>query len=341
MRHVSDTPPRPLPGLIAIGASAGGIEALQRLMRGLPEDLAAAVCVVLHIPASSRSLLAEIIDRQTPLPVTSATDGEMLRSGRVYVAPPGCHLRVAGGRTRLDRGPKENGVRPAIDPLFRSLAQEYGRRGIAVVLSGALSDGAAGAAAVAAAGGTVLVQDPQDAAVPSMPVAARAAVPAAPLHGAHALAGELVRRAAALPAPESEEARVPVEDDPPPIKLAGKPDGPPSGLTCPECHGPLWELHDGQLVRYRCRVGHAYAQDILVADKGAAIESALWMAVEALEERTELLQKVATRLAAEGRERSARRTGERARAAAERAELIRGVLAIDDESSDDIAAGAS
>jgi two-component system chemotaxis response regulator CheB len=327
--------------VIAIGASAGGIEALQRLMGGLPGNLAAAVCLVLHIPATSRSLLAEIIDRQTPLPVTSATDGETLRAGHVYVAPPDCHLRVVRGRVRLDRGPKENGVRPAIDPLFRSVAEEYGPRGIAVVLSGALSDGAAGAATVAAAGGAVLVQDPEDAVVPSMPISARAAVPGAAVHDAHQLAGELARRADALPAPKSEEALVPVEDNISPIALAAKPDGPPAGLTCPECHGPLWELQDGQHFHYRCRVGHVYAEDMLVEDKAAAVETALWMAVEALEERTDLLQKVAHRLSAQGREAAARRTAERARAAAERAELIRGMLTIHDEPRDDLAAGAS
>jgi two-component system chemotaxis response regulator CheB len=187
---------RPGPGVIAIGASAGGIEALQRLMRELPADLAAAVCVVLHIPAASRSLLAEIIDRRTPLSVTTAYGSEVMRAGHVYVAPPDCHLRVAGGRTQLDRGPKENGVRPAVDPLFRSVAVEYGARGMAVVLSGSLSDGAGGAAAVAAAGGTVLVQRPDDAVVPSMPEAALAAVPDAVALTAAELAAELARRAA-------------------------------------------------------------------------------------------------------------------------------------------------
>jgi two-component system chemotaxis response regulator CheB len=185
-------------GVIAIGASAGGIEALQRMLRELPADLRAAVCLVLHIPAASRSLLADILDRQTPLPVTAAVDGDELRAAHVYVAPPDRHLRIRAGRVRLDRGPKENGVRPAIDPLFRSVAAEYGANATAVVLSGSLSDGAGGAAAVAAAGGTVLVQDPDDALVPSMPQAALAAVPGALRRSAPGLAAELARRGAAL-----------------------------------------------------------------------------------------------------------------------------------------------
>jgi two-component system chemotaxis response regulator CheB len=318
-------------GVIAIGASAGGIEALQRMLRELPPDLRAAVCLVLHIPAASRSLLPEILDRQTPLPVAAAIDGDEMRAGHVYVAPPDRHLRVQAGRVRLDRGPKENGVRPAIDPLFRSVAQEYGENATAVVLSGSLSDGAGGAAAVAAAGGSVLVQDPHDALVPSMPESALAAVPGAVRGSAPDLAAELARRAAAL----LEEAHVSTDEP-----RASKPAGPPAALTCPECHGPLWALDEGELVRYRCRVGHVFGEDVLVEGKAANVESALWMAVESLEERCELLTKVADRFAAEGREHAARRNRDRARAAAEHAELIRGVLAIDDD-EDVAAAGAS
>ena len=153
-------------GIIAVGASAGGIDAIQRLMKELPEDIEAAICIVLHIPASSRSLLPQVIARQTRLPVCQAATGLRLRPGHVYVAPPDQHLLARNGAAWLDRGPKENGVRPAVDPLFRSVAEGYGARGIAVVLSGSLSDGAAGAAAVAAAGGAVLVQAPVDAIVP-------------------------------------------------------------------------------------------------------------------------------------------------------------------------------
>ena len=186
-------------GIVAIGASAGGIDALQRLMRELPEDLAAAVCVVLHIPASSRSLLAQVIARQTALPVATAAGGEPLLNGHVYVAPPDHHLRVRAGRVALDRGPKENGVRPAIDPLFRSAADAYGRRAIAVVLSGSLRDGAGGAVAVASAGGAVLVQEPADAVVPGMPEATLAAVAGAVSPPVRELAREVALRAEAFP----------------------------------------------------------------------------------------------------------------------------------------------
>jgi two-component system chemotaxis response regulator CheB len=314
---------------VAIGASAGGIEALQRMMWELPEDLAAAVCLVVHIPATSRSLLAEIISRQTPLPVTAAVDGEPLLEGHVYVAPPDLHLRVRAGCIELDRGPKENGVRPAIDPLFRSAAAAYERCAVAVVLSGSLSDGAGGAAAVAAAGGRVLVQDPYDAVVPSMPESALEAVPIATTFTAPELAEEIARLAAQFTTVPEE---VPVSaEDPRVAESRRTPTGPPVAFTCPECHGPLWELQEDATVRYRCRVGHAFYDDALLDGKGAAIESALWMALETLEERTELLHKVADRMAASGRESSAASIRERARGTAERAELVRGVLIVEEK----------
>jgi two-component system chemotaxis response regulator CheB len=155
--------------VVGIGASAGGVDALIRLLKHLDADLQAALIVVLHVPATGRSLLAAILERETALDVRVAEHGAVIEAGRVYVAPPGRHTLVAEGRLRLDRGPKENAARPAVDPLFRSLATAYGKRAVGVVLSGALADGSSGALAIKAAGGTVIVQDPDDAAVPSMP----------------------------------------------------------------------------------------------------------------------------------------------------------------------------
>lgn len=333
---------RPARGIVTIGASAGGIEALQRLMGALAGDLSAAVCLVLHIPATSHSVLAQIIGRQTTLAVTPAAGGERLQEGHVYVAPPDRHLRVHGGRLELDRGPKENGVRPAVDPLFRSAAVAYRERAIGVVLSGALSDGAGGASAIADAGGAVLVQDPADAAVPSMPESALAAVPAAVAMSATELAGEIARRAAQFPESAPEEMPMASQDSADQAAQGRRPpEGPPTALTCPECHGPLWELREDQVVRYRCRVGHSFYEDALIDGNGSAVESALWMALEALDERAELLRKVADRLESAGREKSAARYREQARGAAERAELVRGVLIVDDDPVAPVAEGAA
>ena len=184
---------------IGIGASAGGVDALTEIVRGLPPELDACVLIVLHLPAAGPSLLSRILARYSQLPVAQAQDGEPLPAGHVLVAPPDRHLLVVDGRIRLDDGPKENGARPAIDPTLRSLATAYGPRAIAVILSGALGDGAYGARAVAAVGGGVIVQDPHDAIVTSMPQHAIEAVGAAAtvLH-LDRIAAELVRRTATM-----------------------------------------------------------------------------------------------------------------------------------------------
>ena len=165
MVAAADTPFR----VVGIGASAGGIEALLVVLAALPPEFPHPVCVVLHIPAKGDDLLADVLDRRCALPVRTACQAESLQAGQVYVAPSDRHLVVRGKVLGLTCGPKENGVRPAVDVLLRSLAASSGSAAVAVVLSGALTDGAHGARAVADAGGRVLVQDPADARVTSMP----------------------------------------------------------------------------------------------------------------------------------------------------------------------------
>jgi two-component system chemotaxis response regulator CheB len=325
-----------LKGVVVIGSSAGGIEALRRFMSAVPTDLPVAVCVVLHIPATSRSLLAEIIARSTQAPASAAIHDERPEPGHIYVAPPDRHLIVRRDRLELDPGPKENGVRPAVDPLFRSAATAYGANSAAVVLSGALSDGAIGAAAVAAVGGLVLVQDPADAIVPSMPEAALRAVPGAVTADAPALAAAVAEFARTLG--ELEEEQIMLDDvrQSPVERSRHRPEGPPSGFTCPECHGPLWEFSGKEPIRYRCRVGHVYDEDHLVAEKSTEIEAALWAGLEALEERAELLDRVARRMQRTGRHERARSYRERVAFAQQRAEVLRDALRDDEDATEAI-----
>src|SRR4051812_13953252 len=155
--------------IIVIGASAGGVEALSRLVHSLPADLPAAVFVTVHFPRTSQSVLPRILSRAGSLPAVHPKDGEPIRRGTIYVAPPDQHLLLVNGAVRLVRGPTENGNRPAIDPMFRSAAVAYGDRVIGVVLSGNLDDGTAGLMSITRRGGVGVAQDPEDALFSSMP----------------------------------------------------------------------------------------------------------------------------------------------------------------------------
>lgn len=159
----------PVEPVVAIGASSGGLDVLSLICSALPPDFPSAVLVVVHTAPTSPAVLSEILDRAGPLRSVTAQDGQRLVRGRVYVAPPDRHLLVEPGTVRLTEGPKENRFRPAVDPLFRSVAQLYGPRAIGVVLSGNLDDGTAGLWAIKQMGGTTIVQDPADAQFRSMP----------------------------------------------------------------------------------------------------------------------------------------------------------------------------
>jgi two-component system chemotaxis response regulator CheB len=317
--------------LIVVGASAGGVEALVTLVSGLPADLRAAVLIALHIPARGHSALAQILDRSGPLRVSQAVEGDALEQGRVLVAPPDRHLIVYDGRVTLSRGPQENGHRPAVDVLFRSAAAARGARLVAVVLSGALDDGAAGMVAVKLRGGIGICQDPGDALHPGMP---RSAAQAAEVD--HVL--PVAQIPALLTKLVSEQV---VSGDPAPnlmrmeVAMAGldadamqQPDRPgvPAGLSCPDCNGSLFELREGGLTRLRCRVGHAWSPESLVAQQSAAYETALWTALRTLEEKAALT----LNLAEHAFDRGHRITGERFRQEAAEAhrsaELLRELI---------------
>ncbi|AEV83622.1 two-component system, chemotaxis family, response regulator CheB [Actinoplanes sp. SE50] len=313
--------------LIAVGASAGGVEALRALVAGLPADLPAAVLVVLHLPRSAPSALPQILTRSGPLPAAIATDGEEPAPGRIYVAPADRHLLVLDGRIRLSHGPAENGHRPAVDPLFRSAARALADRVIAVVLSGSGDDGAVGAAAVAAAGGAVVVQAPEDALHPTMPRAVLTRVPRARVAVAAELGvllAELSReKVPGLPGPDDPllagEVAIDAFGEPTTDLLPGE----PSGFGCPSCGGALFTFSDSPVPRFRCRVGHAWSPESLLDEQAVATEGALWQALRALEEKAELGRRMAG--AAGGRSYQLR-FEQMAVDATEAGALIRGLL---------------
>jgi two-component system, chemotaxis family, protein-glutamate methylesterase/glutaminase len=288
------------PHVVAIGASAGGLEGLTAIIRRLPPSLDAAVLVAVHMPANGSAALPRILAREGDLPVSFATDGQPLAAGHVYVAPPDFHLLVDGQQLRVVHGPRENGFRPAIDPLFRSAARSSGPRVIGVILSGALSDGTYGLSVIKQHGGTAIVQDPDEAAVPSMPRNAIAAVDVDHVLQARDIAGVITELTRAQSAPE---VNMPRSRDLEPQLAAKETEvaemqqrfGAASGLTCPDCGGALWEVQENRVLRYQCHVGHQYAPDNLDAAQRDAIDSALWSAVRILEEHAELKLRMARR----------------------------------------------
>jgi len=319
--------------IIVIGASAGGVEALKALVAGLPADFPASIFVVVHFPAYGTSFLPEILSRAGRLPALHPADGDPVRPGTIYVAPPDHHLLLGkDGTVRLSRGPRENGHRPSVDPLFRSAARAYGRRVVGVVLTGNLDDGTAGLSAVVRRGGTGVVQDPADAAHPGMPSSALAYVRVehtVTLAGLRALLQRLVAEPIGDEAGRGDE-RLEFETDiaemdPYALHADDRP-GKPSGFTCPECHGVLWEIQDDELVRFRCRVGHAYGAETLLAEQVDEVEAALWSAFQALKERAAFARRMARKMETRGSRLSRQRFIEQAAEADQRASVIREVL---------------
>jgi two-component system, chemotaxis family, protein-glutamate methylesterase/glutaminase len=317
--------------VVVIGGSAGSIEAVTDVVRGLPPDFSGSVFVVVHFPGSVSSTLPRILSRAGPLSARHARDGEPIDSGRIYVAPPDCHLLLTEGHTRLSRGPKENGHRPAIDPLFRTAAHGYGPRVVGVVLSGNLNDGTAGLLTIKQQGGLAVVQSLETALYHGMPRSAIDHVPVDHVLSPSAISlllAELVSEPVqpVKVVPMTEDLGLSDHSDEFALSDRHKQPGVPSTMTCPECHGTLWEVKDEELVRFRCRVGHAYSDEALLVHQGEQLEAALWTALRALEEHSALGRRLAARANSRGYAHSASAFTEQAMNAEHHASVIRTVL---------------
>jgi len=315
--------------IVVVGASAGGVEALVEFVRGLPSSISAAIFMVLHIPAQSTSMMPTILSRYSALPATHPTDGTHIEHGHIYIAPPDHHMMLEQGHIRIVHGPKENRHRPAIDPLFRSAASVYGPRVIGVVLTGSLDDGTAGLLAVKRQGGIAVVQDPADAVYPSMPQSALEHVKVDYVLPLAAIAHKVVHLVTTEANTTMEQ---PISEDMQnelslvKMELSRQKDGihvgTPSQYSCPECGGVLWEIQDDKLLRYRCRVGHAYSVESMMAEQSESIEEAMWAALKTLEEQASISHTMAEQARKNGRLVIAKRFEERQRQAEKRVELL-------------------
>ncbi len=291
--------------IIVIGTSAGGLKALTTITAGLPADLKAAVFVVQHLAADKPSILPEILSDVGSLPAAHPTDGEKIRNGRIYVAPPDHHLLVNHGLVRLVRGPQENRFRPSIDALFRSAARAYGPRVTGVVLTGYLDDGTVGLQAVKKRGGVTIVQDPDEAEYSSMPKSALRHVPidhCLPLADIPDLLVRMTRQPAAdddaYPVPLDVEIESNIAEQTMNTKefLENvEKIGSRTSYTCPECNGSIWQIGDEDPLRFRCHVGHSYTSDTFLGEQTQNLENALWSAVREMEEKVTFTRQMAAR----------------------------------------------
>jgi two-component system chemotaxis response regulator CheB len=315
--------------IVVVGGSAGSIEILCEFVAGLPENFPGSIFVVVHFPGSVRSTLPRILTRAGSLPARHPQDGESIEPGCIYVAPPNVHLVVAKGHVHLFRGPKENGHRPAVDPLFRSAAQSYGTRVVGIILSGNLNDGTAGLLRIKQCGGVTLVQDPKTALYQGMPRSAIDHVPVdhvLPAEDLAALVTTMAMQPVELEATVSEELIGDTLADEVAIADRQTQPGVPSTMACPECHGVLWENTEDELVQFRCRVGHAYSAQALLVHQSEQVEAALWTGLRALEEHSALARRLAARAETRGHHHSASAFTERAMDAEHHASVIRNVL---------------
>lgn len=323
--------------IIVVGASAGGVEALVTLSKDLPGDLPATVFVVLHLPGTSKSVLPAILTRRGALPAAHAQHMGAIDRGRIYVAPPDYHLVVQPGRMELDHGVKENGHRPSVDLLFRSAAQAYGPRVIGVILSGTLDDGAEGLNVVAEHGGAAVVQDPDDAIYGEMPANAIESTP-----GARVLPlAEIGAYLAMLTSTDINTKEALVRAEKKKVGRGNGAGGPPAGaesetmvqpdyasllFSCPACGGPLHQVEEGPVPRFRCMVGHVYSEGSLLAGHHDGLEDTLWAAYRALVEKAELLRRMADRAERARRSSSAERFRSQEYATRQRITVVRSVL---------------
>ncbi|WP_437751186.1 chemotaxis protein CheB [Sorangium sp. So ce1389] len=311
-----------MPGhdIITIGASAGGVEVLIALIGGLPSDLPASLFVVLHFPPTARSVLPQILERTTRMPVGTAIDGEPIERGRVYIAPVDNHLMLDDGFVRVVRTAKENGHRPAVDPLFRTAAAAYGSRVVGVVLSGTRDCGTAGLLEIKRRGGIAVVQDPKDALFPEMPQSALDNVPVdhcVPLARLPPLLADLVQQRAG---------EAPAQAESPHSLVGEKVEAPESEFTCPDCGGNLVRNGDGPMLSFRCKVGHRYTPEGLENEQAEALEAALWVALRTIEDSAALARRMATRAAERNQTYMVAHFEEKVRQAEERGALVRRAL---------------
>jgi two-component system chemotaxis response regulator CheB len=286
--------------IVCIGASAGGLNAVSELVSQFPLQLNAAVFVVLHL---SKSAIADILvtrlEKATSLSCEVAKNGVMIQPGHIYIAPPDVHLLVGDGKIIIGHGPPENRFRPSIDVLFRSAAAHYGEKTIGIILTGFLNDGTVGMWSIKQSGGHTIVQDPNEAEYPDMPLSVLETMETdycTQLKKIGDVVLKIIEEAESkgiLPPPAiiaesklSEKSATTIEQ----VATIGE----KTLFACPDCGGGLWQISNDRVKHYRCHIGHSYSETDMIVRQSQAIEQTLWVALRMMEERKILLKKTAT-----------------------------------------------
>jgi two-component system, chemotaxis family, protein-glutamate methylesterase/glutaminase len=306
--------------IVVIGGSTGSIDILKLLVRKLPRDFDACLFAVTHVSEDSSNYLARILNYSGNIRAEIVSEKTKIQSGYLYLPESGSHLAFHDGMVYPSAQPRENRFRPAIDVLFRTAAQAYGPRVIGVLLTGYLDDGTSGLGIIKEAGGTTIVQDPADAMVSSMPENALEAVEVDYCVPASALPELLMKLVHENVKTNGKVAKSTMKG------VSNPADNPPSRFTCPDCGGTLFEVEEGKLKRFRCRVGHAYSEKSLLIAQDDNVENLLWAAQRALEERADMLDRLASRYAKKGQEILQRRFSGRAKKSNQQAEMLRELL---------------
>ncbi|HZV99739.1 MAG TPA: chemotaxis protein CheB [Methylophilaceae bacterium] len=335
-----------VPEIIVMGTSAGGNDALREIFSRLPADFPIPILVTIHI-GTYGGILPELLQASSRLRVSYAPDNAPIEPGNIFIAPPNRHLlveqkpmdqksvdqkQVGQKKTRLSSGPKENFSRPAIDPLFRTAAIAYREKAIGVILTGHLDDGTVGLQAIKTYGGIAVVQHPDSAEAPSMPLSAMQYVEVDKCVPLSQMADTLIELAqtqvacGAQSVPEGMETEIraglPQELHMEDLQKIAQ----PSTYTCPECSGSLWEIQNAAPQRFRCHVGHAYTARTLQCAHGQLVDDAIWSAVRALHEKELLLKRLAQSASDNGRIELAQEYFSTAELASRHGETLRKIL---------------
>src|SRR5688572_14252493 len=292
---------------IGIGASAGGTNAVSELISQLPANLNAAVFVVFHLSKIAMpEILLERMKKRTKLVCKIANDKEPIEPGTIYLAGPDAHLLVKDKNILLGHGPRENRFRPSIDVLFRSMAAAYGERSIGIILTGFLNDGTVGMNAIKQSGGSTIVQDPNEAEYPDMPLSVLETMDADHCVSLKKMGDTIVQvignaKIKGIPPPQavlmesrlSEKAATAINR----VSMLGE----KTIYACPDCGGGLWQI-DKPVPHYRCHIGHSYSEKDLLLKQAESIEHTLWVSVRMMEERKILLNKNAKTYSQKGLE---------------------------------------